>query len=52
MVWIRNTSKLDELLVSASLLDEVRSNPRLEVLGQPAPVAFDADLNMIAPHAG
>jgi hypothetical protein len=29
MVWIRNTSKLNEMWVSASLLDEVRTNPNL-----------------------
>jgi hypothetical protein len=49
MVWIRNTSKLDEMWVSASMLDEVRANPNLEILREPAQMTFDDALVMVAP---
>jgi hypothetical protein len=49
LAWIRNTSELDELWASAALLDEVRAHPRLEVLGAPAPCAYDGALNLLAP---
>jgi hypothetical protein len=38
---IRNTALLDEFWVSDSLLDEVKSNPKLEVLARPSPFPFD-----------
>lgn len=47
VAWIRNTSKLDELWVSTALLDEVRANPRLEILGEPVPITFDAELGLV-----
>lgn len=50
LAWIRNTSKLDAFWVSEALLDEVRNNPRLEVLGGPLPMAFDGDNNLIEPR--
>jgi hypothetical protein len=49
MVWIRNTSKLNEMWVSASLLDEVRAHPNLEIVREPAPMSFDTELAMVAP---
>jgi hypothetical protein len=49
LAWIRNTSKLDELWASQALLDEAAANPRLEILGDPAPVAFDAEGRLAAP---
>jgi hypothetical protein len=49
MVWIRNTSKLDEMWVSASMLDEVRANSNLEILSEPAQLTFDAASAMAAP---
>jgi hypothetical protein len=51
LAWIRNTSKLDELWVSSALLDEVRANPRLEILGEPVPITFDVELGLV-PLAG
>lgn len=48
LAWIRNTSKLDELWVSTSLSDEVRANPRLEILGEPVAITFDADLGLVS----
>lgn len=52
MVWIRNTSKLDQFWASVALLDEVMSNPRLEVLGRPAPIGFDDEYTLIEPQLG
>ena len=39
---VHSTLRLEELYVSEALLDEVRSNPSIEVLGEPAPLSFDA----------
>ncbi len=39
---IANTLKLEEFAVSASLLDDVAQDPRLEVVAGPSSVAFDA----------
>lgn len=52
MVWIRNTSKLDQFWASVALLDEVMSNPRLEVLGGPIPIGFDDEYTLIEPQLG
>lgn len=49
MVWIKNTSKLDEMWVSEALLDEVRANPDLEIIGEASQMAFDAQMAMVAP---
>ena len=49
MVWIRNTSKLDEMWVSESMLDEVRANSNLEIIREAAQLTFDAELAMVAP---
>ena len=43
VVWIRNTMDLGRMRVSESLLEEVGANPRVDVLGGPAPIEFDAD---------
>jgi hypothetical protein len=40
---VRDTLDLSELLVSASLRDEVEANPRLEIVGGPAVMSFDDD---------
>ena len=45
-----NTLDLEHLLVSESLREQVRSNPRLEVAGEAAPLQFDDDGNL-APWA-
>ena len=49
MVWIRNTSKLNEMWVSSALLDEVRANPNLEIISEAAQLTFDAQQAMVAP---
>jgi hypothetical protein len=42
VVRIKNTLQIGELDISESLLDAARAHPRLEILGDPAPLAFDA----------
>ena len=42
LLRIANTLRLDEFAVSASLLDEVRRHPHLEVVAGPGAPAFDA----------
>jgi hypothetical protein len=44
---IRNTARLDELWASEALLDEVRRNPKLEIIADAAPLPFDAAGNLI-----
>ena len=46
LAWIRNTSTLAELWASSALLDEARADPRIEILSEPAPIAFDGALVM------
>ena len=46
MVWIRNTLKLDRLVASEALLDEVEGNRDLQVLGRPGELDFDAQGNL------
>jgi hypothetical protein len=50
LVRIKNTLEIGELEVSESLLPAVHAHPRLEVLGEPAPLALDAEGNL-APAA-
>ena len=50
LAWIRNTSTLDELWASEALLDEARADPRIEVLSEPAPLAFDDALALVPPQ--
>jgi hypothetical protein len=44
--WIKNTDELGELWVSQAVLPQVRQNPQLAVLGEPAPWPFDAAGNL------
>ena len=50
LAWIRNTSTLDELWASEALLDEARADPRIEILSEPAPLAFDDALALVPPQ--
>ncbi len=43
---IRNTAALAEIWVSEALLPDVKSNPKLEVLSEPEPLAFNAEGNL------
>jgi hypothetical protein len=46
MVRIRDTMRLEQLLVSENLLPQVRENEKLEVLGPPEELRFDAAGNL------
>ena len=46
LLRIKNTLNLGELSVSTALLDDVKANPALQVMAEPAPVEFDADGNL------
>lgn len=41
VVAIPNTLKLQELLVSESLLEEIKDDPRFTILEEPKPMEFD-----------
>lgn len=41
MVRIKNTLRLDEILISEHLLDQARSDPRLEIVGDTQPMVFN-----------
>jgi lactate racemase-like protein len=47
MVRIRDTAHLDRLLVSESLLRDVRENERLEILGRAEELRFDDEDNLV-----
>lgn len=47
IAWIRNTMDLSEMLISENLLDEVRRNPDIEVLGEPVEIEYDSDGNLV-----
>ena len=41
IVRIRNTLTLGEIMVSESMLDEVRNDDRMEILEEPSDMAYD-----------
>jgi hypothetical protein len=43
---IHNTARLDELWASEALIDEVKANPKLEILSSPAPFSFNDEGNL------
>src|SRR5262249_6455042 len=43
---IRNTATLGEFWASEAMLDEVKENPKLSVVGPLAPMAFDGEGNL------
>ncbi len=49
LLWIRNTSALDEMWASKSLLDEARANPNIDILGEAGALAFDDALSFVPP---
>jgi hypothetical protein len=44
--WIRNSLELAELKLSENLLEEIRRNPLLEIVGAAEPMEFDAEGNL------
>ena len=49
IVWIRNTARLDEMLVSRALLRNLAGNPLLETAPEEEPLAFDAACGLESP---
>lgn len=47
IAWIRNTMDINELMISENLLDEVRRNPEVEILGAAGEIEYDADGNLV-----
>ena len=50
LAWIRNTAQLDTLWVSQALKEQCAAHPRLEILGEAQPIAFDDALRLVAPR--
>ena len=48
LLWIKNTLELEYLFASQALLEEVRANPRLEVLGELSVLSFDQSGNLVS----
>ncbi|GAB7389118.1 lactate racemase domain-containing protein [Bacillaceae bacterium] len=46
VVWIKNTLELEIILVSESVLADMKGDPRIEILGDPFDVAFDSENNI------
>lgn len=44
--WIRNTLELNPVLLSENMLEEVKTNPLIEIISQPKPMPFDAAGNL------
>ena len=41
IVWIKNTMEIGEIMVSDTLLEEVKANPKLEIITEPEEMKFD-----------
>ncbi|MDF2621028.1 MAG: hypothetical protein K0S00_3687 [Xanthobacteraceae bacterium] len=52
MIRIPNTLHLEYLYASEALLPQIASRPGMEVLGEPAPMAFDAEGRLLDPWPG
>ena len=51
IVWMRNTMRLGDLMVSENLLPELRGNPEIEIVGDARPLPFDDGGNLVSPFA-
>jgi hypothetical protein len=51
ILWIKNTLELEYLYTSQAFLEEVKSNPRLEILSDPFDFPFGPDGNLISKWA-
>jgi hypothetical protein len=47
IAWIRNTLALEHIRVSDPLLQEIEGHPQLEIEGDPAPMPFDDEGNLL-----
>ncbi len=52
IVFIQNTSRLDEMVVSEALLDEVRAHTMLEIMSEPLELSFDEEDNLLRYRTG
>lgn len=48
-VWIKNTLSLERIYASEPMLPEIQRNPQLEVMGDPRPMPFDSQGNLLWP---
>ncbi len=46
LIRIENTMKMEKIYISEAMLEEARRNPAIEILGEPAPMAFDENGNL------
>ena len=46
LIWIKNTLKLDHLLASEALLEEVEANDTLQIVGDLENLKFDSNNNL------
>ena len=51
LAWIRNTMRLDDLMVSENLLPELRRNPAIEICGETRDLPFDDEGNLVGVFA-
>lgn len=49
MIRIKNTLKLDEILISEHLIERARLESRIEITGDPQPVVFADNGNLLSP---
>ena len=47
MVRIPNTLEIGEILISESMMEDARKNPRIEVLSEPELMKFDGEGNLV-----
>jgi hypothetical protein len=47
IVWIRNTLALERIWASEPLLEELKRHPQIEIAGDPAPMPFDEQGNLL-----
>ncbi len=48
ILWIKNTLELEHLFASEAFLNEIRSNPRLDILSEPFGFPFNQDGNLVS----
>ena len=51
IAWIRNTMDISEMMVSENLLDELKQNPEIEILGEPREIEYDSEGNLVGAGA-
>jgi hypothetical protein len=48
IAWIRNTMELGSIAFSENLWPELKQNPALEKMGEPRPLEFDQEGNLVS----